>query len=445
MNLVLLSLFLGIALFFGGASRADVLSQAVVRVAAIVLIAITALQMGREEWSRVQIPVLFLMGIALLIGVQLVPLPPDLWSSLPGRRLYADGLELAGILPVWRPWSLTPDLTLNSLLAVLPPLAVILALGLIDPPYKYLLVPLLITGAVASAVIGLVQFSSGSLYFYRVTNLGSLVGVFANRNHHALFLAAILPILACWVALPHNDAGYRRLRTWMALCASAAIFPLLLITGSRAGLVLGLLGASAAAFLAFRDRRRSMGAATRTPISIRLLALLPIVAGALAVVAANLLARDEAVRRFFEGNAENLRAEMLPLYQHIARDFFPIGSGYGSFDPVFRSYEPDAMLDATYLNHAHNDLAQIIIEGGVLPLLLLVPFLGWYIIRSWRVWSTPIRSTDQLLGRSGSALILLILLSSLVDYPLRTPFIAVLLALSCYWLLDQPKAGGTES
>lgn len=434
MNLVLLCLFLAVVICFGGASRADVLSQAVVRVAAIAFIALSVIQLDGQNWRQIRLPVLFLIGIAAVIAIQLIPLPPALWSSLPGRQLYVRGLELGGIAPVWRPISLTPDLTLNSLLAVLPPLALALALGIIDRRHRNLLIPVLIAGAGLSTLIGLFQISSGSFYFYRITNEGSPVGIFANRNHQALLLAAMLPLIAAWAALPHRDPNYRKARKWMAMCLAAPILPILLITGSRGGLFAGLLGGAIALGITLRDNRHSK----RRPLGARsrLIGLAPLAVGAATIIAAYLLSRDLAFQRLFSEDAPGVRSTLQPLYLHMIWDFWPIGSGFGSFDTVFRTYEPQFHLELTYLNHAHNDFAEAVLEGGALALVLMVIFVLWLAARTWLLWTKRLESDEQLLGRAGSAMAWLVLFSSSIDYPVRTPLLAVLMTIACYWILD---------
>lgn len=442
MNLVIFCLFFGIVAIFGGASRADVLSQAVVRIAAIAMIAAAVLQFDRERWRMAKTPVLCILAIGAVMVVQLIPLPPGFWASLPGRALYVQPLADAGVPEVWRPLSMTPDLTLNSLLSILPPLAVVAGLSLVDREDQRRIVPVLIAAAVISAFIGLIQVSNGSLYFYRVTNEGLPVGVFANRNHQALFLAAILPVLGGWAALPHHNPLYRKGRIWIAACIAAPIIPILLITGSRAGLVAGIVGGVLALAMTFREARRSVPRRRDRDRSLRqkLLVYLPIATGVLAAGAVYTLSRDVAFQRFFEDNTASVRSTMFPVYVQMAQDFFPFGSGFGSFDPMFRLYEPASRLGPAYLNHAHNDLAQIVIEGGILPLLLLAPFLGWFVFSGWRLWARPLESTAQLLGRMGFVVVLLFLLGSLVDYPLRTPLIAVLMTIACYWMRDSALA-----
>lgn len=443
-NFSLFALFLGVALLFGGASRADVLSLPLVRLAAITLLAIVAIQLNRDDWRAIRMPALFLIAASAVIAVQLIPLPPGLWSSLPGRSFYLDAMAAAGVDGEWRSLSLTPDLTLNALLAMLPPLAAVAALGIIDRAFQRALVPLLLIGIALSAVIGLIQMSSGTPYFYAVTNTGAAVGFFSNRNHLAVLIALALPLLACWTTLPHPDPSYRRLRSWLALCMAAAIFPLLLATGSRAGLGLGAVGAVAALAIrmgAHRGRGGGMIARVRqTP----LLALLPLAIGALAVFAAVILSRDVALRRLLADNDMDVRANHLPTYVEMARDYFPTGSGFGSFDSVFRTYEPVQTLTPEYMNQAHNDLAQLAIEGGVPALLLLALFLIWFVVRSWRLWWHKPHSSQDFLGRTGSVMVVLILASSLVDYPLRTPMLSVVMALACFWMLPNRASGQGE-
>mgnify|MGYP007125385276 CR=1 FL=1 len=61
-------------------------------------------------------------ALALTIA-HLVPLPPAIWSQLPGRELVSEIDRAAGLGDVWRPLSLTPGATWNALHAQLVPLA----------------------------------------------------------------------------------------------------------------------------------------------------------------------------------------------------------------------------------------------------------------------------------------------------------------------------------
>lgn len=434
LNFVVLAALVLLAFLFGGASRADVLSQPVVRLAAILAIAVFAVQIDRSAWRSIRPALLFLGAVSAIILIQLVPLPPGLWGALPGRSVYLEALSAGGLPPVWRPLSLTPDMTINALLSVLPPLAVVLGLGVIDRKLHAKLVPILLVLVAASAVVGVFQVSSGLFYFYRITNEGSLVGFFANRNHQAFFLAIAFPLLACWAASPGTDRNYVQVRNWIALCVGAALAPLILVTGSRGGLILGAFGVAAAAALTLLVRRERGMSLLASGMRSRLLLVVPIAAGLAAVAATIYLARDEAIQRLYEGPTNETRERSFPVVVDLVRDYFPFGSGFGSFDTVFRVQEPDQLLSQFYLNHAHNDVLEVLLEGGLLPIPLILLFLGWYALRAWRLWAGGDRE-GRMLGRAGTAIVAIVLVGSAFDYPLRTPFIAVLFALGCVWML----------
>jgi O-antigen ligase len=439
LNFALLGVFILIAFLFGGASRADVLSQPVVRLAAVLAIAVFAVQLDRAGWRAIRLALLFLGAVAAVILAQLIPLPPETWAALPGRALYAEAIGVAGLPPVWRPLSLTPDLTVNASLSLLPPLALVLGLGVIGRKLYALLIPVLLVAAAISAVVGVIQVSSGLFYLYRITNEGSLVGFFANRNHQALFFAVAFPLLACWAASPSGDRAYAQLRNWIALCVGVALVPLLLVTGSRGGLMLGAIGIVAALAITFRFRRERGMPIFNLSLRAGLLLLIPIMAGVAAVGATIYLARDEAIQRLQEGPTNELRSRNLPLIVELTRDHLPLGTGFGSFDTVFRSHEARATLSEFYLNHAHNDWIEVVLEGGLLPVPLILIFLGWFALRAWRLWVGNQHRDSPMLGRAGSAIVAIVLVGSALDYPLRTPFVAVLFALGSVWMLAPPR------
>lgn len=434
-NFILISLFLAATMLFGGASRADVLSLPIARLAAVVVIAIAMLQLDAEGWRSVRTPALFLCAIAVVIAVQLVPLPPSLWQSLPGHALYVEPLRAAGMDGSWRPISLTPDLTLNALLAVLPPLAMVLALGTIDRAFHRMFLFLLLAAVALNGLVGLVQISSGSPYFYTITNEGTAVGFFSNRNHLGLLVALAFPLLACWAAQPAADHAVRRQRTWIVLCAGAAIFPLLLATGSRAALILGAIGLLLGLGIRMSGRRRHGEEPAPEDRRTKLLRLAPFLIGILAIGAVLYASRDVALHRLIQGEEVEQRSTFLPVYATMAKDHFPTGAGFGSFATIFQAYEPQESMTVEYMNQAHNDWVQLVIEGGLPAALLAFAFILWFARRSWAVWRRMPRSPAEIMARTGSAGVLLILLASAVDYPLRTPIMAVVMALFCCWML----------
>jgi O-antigen ligase len=93
--------------------------------------------------------------------------------------------------------------------------------------------------------------------------------------------------------------------------------------------------------------------------------------------------------------------------------------------------EPNDLLEASFLNHAHNDLLEVVLTAG-LPGILIVLFAFFGLLRAMiGIWRKPAGATMQLLGAS---LLLVLYLASLADYPLRTPSLSALAVLAGVWL-----------
>jgi len=156
-----------------------------------------------------------------------------------------------------------------------------------------------------------------------------------------------------------------------------------------------------------------------------------------AVVAAGLIAfvfvmlalstRQTALSRLFELSAgDDLRSLYFSRFLEMARDYFPVGSGLGSFQDAFNAYEPAEHLTTNYMNLAHNEPIQLLIEGGLPALLIILAGLIWFAWAGWRVWRSSESGPLVAVFYCGS--IALWLAASLVDYPLRTPLGAMLFA-----------------
>jgi hypothetical protein len=430
--------FIVLCFLGGGGSRGDIMSLLYLRPAAVICMAAMLLVPGPVEWRSVRVPLMLLGALALLMIVQLIPLPPEIWTGLPGRGPFVEVAQVAGIEQPWRPLSITPDLTLNSLAALLIPLAALVGYAAIGPAQRQWLLPTLVAGALVSALFAIGQLAGGPgsrFYLYDITNLGSGVGLFANRNHQGMFLATIFPLLAAWALLPRRDGDAGGHRLLIAALVGAFLVSMILATGSRAGLILGGVGILFS-YLQFANHRPRRIRTVRGRWG-RLLLFAPLILGAALLLLAILFARADALDRLLAEDplADAARTQNIPLYLQMIRDMFPFGSGFGSFAPIFQVYEPFEVLDISYLNQAHNDLVEIAITGGLPALLILGGFILWWSWRSISVWRNQARfSTGIIFSRLGSMLILLLLLGSLADYPLRTPILSMVFAIACAWL-----------
>ncbi len=426
--------FLFICVMGGGASRVDVLSLLYLRPAAIICLLVLVATPGRWDFRRYRMLFLMFGLLAATMLVQLIPLPPSFGLSLPGRARFAEAAAAANIALPWWPISLRPDLTLNSLLALLPPLVALVGLAAIREDQRRALLPILIGILCVDAFWSILQFAGGGdspAYLYAVTSPDAPVGVFSNRNHHAVLLALGFPMLAVWLRMPVRSREHNRTRLWMAGALGLFLIPGILVTGSRAGVGVGAAGIVAAFFLGPRLRIDLRGRWRRPAQALAL--LLP-----LAFVAVTVFAnRAISLERFIgAGNiGSEHRAAAVPTLLTMTREFAPQGTGFGTFDAAYRVFEPDFLLGPTYLNHAHNDLIELALTGGVPAMLVLALFLGWWLKRTVQAF---FRAQPELLrthfARLGAVMILFLLGASLVDYPLRTPLMSIVFTIACGWL-----------
>jgi O-antigen ligase len=420
----------------GGGSRADITSLVILQPLTALAAMAFVLVPGQLDWKPVRVPMLLLAALAGIMVAQLVPLPPALWTALPGHGRFAESAAVAGLAQPWRPISLTPDHTLASLVGLVVPFAVLVGFASLEVNGRRALLPAIIVGVAVSALFGLAQVSGGPqgpFYLYRITNSEAAVGLFANRNHQAVLLAMSWPMLAVWATSARQDHRHRVIKHWVAGGFALFLLPLLLVTGSRAGLVLGLIGLVCGGLIL---RGRSTG--VRPQKSKRFERLILPAAGVSAlilIVLTVILSRAEALQRILRLDAsKDTRVEATPVLMDMVKDFFPVGSGMGGFDPIFRSYEPSAMLSPQYLNHAHNDLLELAITAGLPGIMIAVLFLCWFAVRTISSWRSDPSNPDGARARAASTMILLVLLSSLVDYPLRTPLMMAIFAIACGWL-----------
>ncbi len=227
-----------------------------------------------------------------------------------------------------------------------------------------------------------------------------------------------MPLLASWDGLrrPGRAGAVAR---GLAAVTVIVLAVVLLAIGSRAGLVLGFGGLVGGVAVWWSTSRRDARQANR--VRFALMAGLGAAIVALIVMSV-LMGRATAFNRLFAASPlDDLRAQALPTILKVLIEYFPAGSGFGSFDPAFRQVEPDALLSPSILNQAHNDLLQIVLEGGLLGLLLLSGALVWLTRAFVRLWVARGSHPVLIYGRAACVSLVLIVAASAVDYPLRTP------------------------
>lgn len=442
--------FLVFVFLTGGGSRSDVNSLPLLRFASVLFACWAISGMDRADWRRIRVPFALLLALTLWIAVQLAPLPPAVWHALPGRAIIVGIDHALGQADLWRPISLTPSESWNSLLAMTVPFAALLVgTRLAVDDYRRIMLAIVIVACV-SALLGFVQLLSGSgsaAYLYRITNTGSLVGFFANRNHHAIFLACAVIVAAMLL----RDERMRRRQNKPV--QGALIFAALLLTittaliGSRAGLVAGVVAfaigyAMVVASWGGRAEQGKGAAALTSRGGIRTILLYspPILLAMLLGVALWLSSRITGLSRLAgQGVADDLRVQAWPVVKSMIENYWVAGTGFGSFSAVYKIFEPDNLLQPAYFNHAHNDWAELIITGGLPFMLIVLTALLWF---GRTLAALGLRNLVK--GHRGDCrlpvLVVIIVLSaaSLVDYPLRVPSLQML-AILLMILLCCPK------
>lgn len=432
LHLVLLLAFLLTLLVAGGASRADAAAQFIVRgVSALILVALILVgERPSFQWAK---PVLFLLIASLaLVLMQVVPLPPDVWQMMPARAALAEGMAVSGGEQAWRTWSIAPSATINAAGSLLVPATTLFLIVGLKPSERSLLPSLFLSMAATSMLAGLMQLSGVGLKNPLINQApGQISGMFANRNHLALLLAAGCLLVPVWTFLDNRQTKWR---VPVAL-GLALLFPLTIVaSGSRAGALLGILALGLGPILARHQIKKALQRYPRWAFPALVSAFL-VTVGCFVLVSVG-AGRALSIDRVIENDpGQDMRARGLPTVLNMGKEHFFTGSGFGSFDPIFRMYEPFSLLKPTYFNHAHNDWLEVFLDAGVPGLVLIGAALLWWGWASVRVWCTERRSHGPL-PRLGSAILLFIFIASIFDYPARTPLIMAILVIAGLWLSE---------
>lgn len=411
------------AILLGGASRENYIEVSIVELLSLPALLWAVWRLSEDAaWSRHRFVVAVLASMAFIPLFQLIPIPAPLWAQWPGHAATAQSLNEAGVEIGWRSISLSPTMTAGHALALLPPIAVFLCALAMDRRERTWLALVVIIGALISLAVGVMQVSMGpasKLYFYKPTNLGSAVGLFANRNHQAALLVACLPFAALWVELGRSGGRYRVLMMTGALSIFLLAIIGLVIVKSRAGVFLLVPALAASLAILIKSGAKNNGR------------LVTMVAGGVAVVLliGGLFGMGPLIERFSDGTVDGRGATSATVIQ-AASAYLPFGSGIGSFVPVYMSVEPVDTMSRAFWNHAHNDLAELWLEAGILAALAFGVFLVWWLIRAIQAVRMP-AGIDASLARAGAAVTALLMIHSTVDYPLRTLALACVFALSC--------------
>jgi len=424
-------LYLVMCLLLGGSVQ-GAWSNMLIQLVGIAIIAWAAADTTQEALLS---PARQLLGIGILaiavIALQLIPLPSSLWPMLGGRTALAQGYAVIGVPLPSLPLSLTPYMTFAALLTLIPPLAMFCAIVRLRAYSATALAVALLAGTIAGILLGALQVTSADpttspWYLYEETNTGVATGFFANANHMATLLVITLPFLAALLASARR-ANMQRYSALLALVSGAALVIVvgLVLNGSLAGyaLTLPVLAVSALIVMPAKSAFRRL--------AIVLGALMTV--GALAALATSSIRTGGALNQDASTSVQS-RQEILATTFSALPHFMPMGSGVGSFRDVYPLYEDPDQVSTVYVNHAHNDYAELALETGIPGIIVLALFFLWWGGAVLRVWSSVEAGPY---ARAASIASAAVLIHSIVDFPLRTAAISVSFAMCLALLADR--------
>jgi O-antigen ligase len=420
-------IYLFLCIVMGGSAQ-GIFSNLALQLAGVAILAWAFVTREPLRESRAARQLSWLAASAVgLVALQLVPLPPAIWSNLPGREFVVEGYRLLGQPLPWMPLSLAPAETIATAASMLPPLAM-LALILRLGAYRasWLIIALLLA-TIISVGLGVVQLQSGGPYLYPLANLGTASGVFANANHMATLLLVSIPFVMALAARRwrRNPKSNDRLLT-ATLAGGAAVVVLLGMATNQsfALLIIGGPVVGAALLQLVPPGRVRLG---RLAAVLGLLLLAG--TAALAVLASSGMS---AANR----DSVNIRTAIWTQSAEVVGDSGLAGTGIGTFPQVYRQYEDPATIERVHVNHAHNDYLEVIIEAGLAGLALMALFTLWWVARALAIWRSP---NSGELARAACIASAAVLLHSLVDFPLRTAAIATVLAMALALMADPAR------
>jgi len=217
----------------------------------------------------------------------------------------------------------------------------------------------------------------------------------------------------------------------------AAVGRLVIALGAVAVILLGIILIGSMAGLALLLPVGLATLAVALPVSSRAAKLLTgagllLLVGALIMLAAFTDAGSNAT-------SVATRSDIYHITLQAIRDTFPAGTGLGTFQAYYRLYENPSLVDSFFVNHAHSDPLEWVLETGLPGLLLIGAFLLWWATRVVRLWRAE---RPDLIALAATITSGAILAHSVVDYPLRDAAIQAVFAVSLAFMAEPRSHGG---
>jgi len=358
---------------------------------------------------------LLLIFIIIVPIIYLLPLPDSLLKNVSGRELYSelngwvDSLQGAGGA---QSLSLIPTFTEKSLLVLLLPLAVFIGVKCLPFNKVKTLLIIFLWIAALEAILSLLQYPNGaeSIFYLGMERVGhSGQGTYFNRDHFAALMEMSLPFAIALLAYNFSSSGRANKSvfntsviffTLTLLLLMAAIF-----TKSRSGVALVLLGV----FLSTIAFSGHIGGKQTAGFSVVMTGLFLGIGTSIGLI--------PVLNRFIAADPlKDARKEIFETTFVGIQQFWPFGSGSGTFPQIYRSFQS---VDRTgFVNHVHNDYLELLFEVGIFAVIGFAVYVALYIYQLWKLrlrrWSK-----EKFIQVAAGVGIFLVLLHSLTDFNLH--------------------------
>jgi O-antigen ligase len=437
-----LVLLLGLAILLGGGGVAYGMRNLVIQLAALVLLALHAGLVARF-WRESSLVLRLLVGATLALPLLLlIPLPPGLWQALPGRDAVLASHAVAGLGDnQWFPASLDRARTLVAFTGLIAPATIVMIGAMLPAQDRLVLGWAIASAAFVVLLIGVVQLQGANTagLFYPVNAQADvLYGTFANRNSTGLLLVLGLCLA---IAVARTDKP--------KLLVTATVIGVLLMIGvfltkSRSSMVLlaapvALLALRSLVYLWARRSRAPSGeppshrSFSRSSAGAFAALLCVLAVGAVGWSAMGSGRVADSISRFQDGQAD--RPEMWEDGIYAAGQYWPVGSGTGTFDEVFQVHESLEHVSPRRAGRAHSDWIELAMEAGLVGLVLGAGWLLWATVQGWRHLIRASAWSGAWIGVGAGAGVGAVALQSILDYPLRNQTLLCLVAFLVVFLI----------
>ena len=126
------------------------------------------------------------------------------------------------------------------------------------------------------------------------------------------------------------------------------------------------------------------------------------------------------LNRFTEDPLRDARWTIFTSTWEAVKVYFPMGSGIGTYGEVYQRFHVPE-LSGNFINNAHNDYLEWLLEGGVVAGALIASFILLYILHWQEVLRRGMWRTYNFVQVATGVGILAMMLHSLVDFNLHIP------------------------